>query len=572
MEPARTGRAATPEGTIAKVRGAILRHGLIRRGDKVLVAFSGGADSCCLLHALKALSGELGFGLGAAHVNHGYRGESAERDAERSAQICEGIGVELSVVKVDVHRRSKESGESVELAARNLRHGALKAMAEGRGYASVAMGHNMDDQVETVVGRILRGTGIEGLAAMRPRAGTLIRPLLSVGRAEIEGFCRARLIPYVTDETNLSDAHARNRIRNALLPAMREAAGADVAGPILRLSELAWEDSGYMAAEAGRAYAEAAEVRGPGHGVTIRADGLLGAHPAIAHRMVRMAAAECAGGAEDISYANVADVMGLARGAAGSAGRVSLPHGLTVRAEYGRLTFTKGGGAKARLIGAAVTGPDWAHGFAEDRNGARHVWVKAEAMTAGEARAAMARHGGAHDEAPDGTVDPTLADTAETADDDAGDAGGALGRKYKEYVRVFGYGALAAMPQGGGAGEGERARTEGADEGERARTEGADGVGCLGLTLRPRREGDRFTPKGGSVRRRLKSVLSEGRVPEAVRDAVPLLAIGGEVLWVIPSRSGSRCLDAGSLAGTPPGVKVVMVTARIGGDAATMAH
>lgn len=216
----------------------IKQYALIAPGDKVVLGLSGGPDSLCLLHVLKGFEAELGFTLSALHLNHGIR-EDSDDDAAWLQGHCVGLGVPLTVIRRDVTAIASELGTSVEEAGRIERQKALLSF----GADKVALAHNRDDQAETVLMRILRGTGTHGLAAMEyRRADGVIRPLLDVSRAEIEEYCAANGLTPLRDSTNTEPIYTRNKIRLELLPEIETEYNPNIRETLARLAVNARED------------------------------------------------------------------------------------------------------------------------------------------------------------------------------------------------------------------------------------------------------------------------------------------------------------------------------------------
>lgn len=185
----------------------------------VLAALSGGADSVVLLHLLCAAQREGRVArIAAAHLHHGLRGAKADADEAFCTELCARWGVPLTVARADVRLVAKQEGLSIETAARRERYRFLRAAARAAGADCIAVGHHMDDQAETLLLHLLRGSGLLGLCGMPLRADDIVRPLLHVRRAEIEDYARANGLAFCTDETNGSDEMTRNRVRHELLP------------------------------------------------------------------------------------------------------------------------------------------------------------------------------------------------------------------------------------------------------------------------------------------------------------------------------------------------------------------
>jgi tRNA(Ile)-lysidine synthase len=215
----------------------IAAHDLLRRGDRVLVAVSGGPDSMALLHALWEVRERLGIALEVVGVDHGLRAEArAELDLVEARAAELGLPFHSLAADVAAHRRA--GGVSLQDAARRARLGALAALANERGAARVALGHQADDQAETILYRIVRGTGLRGLRGIPYRRAPFVRPLLDVRRAEILRYLRRRSIPFVEDPSNADPRFARARIRHRILPLLAQE-NPRVAEALLALAESA---------------------------------------------------------------------------------------------------------------------------------------------------------------------------------------------------------------------------------------------------------------------------------------------------------------------------------------------
>lgn len=202
-----------------KALSLIDREQLLQKGDRVLVAFSGGADSTVLLHLLLSLQEELSLGeIAAAHLNHSLRGEESDRDEAAVRRFCDRFGVRLFVERADVAAESKRRKTGLEEAGRAVRYEFLQRIATENGFARVATAHTVSDAMETVLLHLTRGTGMSGLAGIPPKRGAIIRPLLDCTRAEIEAYCAEHDLTFVTDSTNVDVTYARNRVRNCVVP------------------------------------------------------------------------------------------------------------------------------------------------------------------------------------------------------------------------------------------------------------------------------------------------------------------------------------------------------------------
>ena len=230
---------------IEKVRLTIMKHNMLSAGEFVCVALSGGADSVALLLVLSELSAELGFSLSAVHVNHLLRGEESDRDEQFCRDLCSRLNIPLQVFRRDALAFSQTLGVSVETGARELRYGIFNSLSCDK----IATAHNLNDNAETLLFRLARGTGLHGLSGIPPIRGRIIRPLIECTREEIEGYLAEKGQAFVTDSTNLSDDYARNRIRHHVIPELSAAHGAFPAC-VTRMTESFAEDEDFLTSEA----------------------------------------------------------------------------------------------------------------------------------------------------------------------------------------------------------------------------------------------------------------------------------------------------------------------------------
>ena len=206
---------------VAEVQRFIDTHELLHRGAKVMVAVSGGADSMALLSVLHQLQPTYRLTLTVAHVNHQLRGEEAVRDAVFVARYADRLGLPFHKVDVDVNALKRRTGLSPQHAARQLRHDALQSLCRSLAATHIALGHTADDQAETLLMRLLRGGGPAGLAGIPAKRMPFIRPLLGAHRDCILAYLQTTGVPWVEDSSNANRGYLRNRVRLALMPALR---------------------------------------------------------------------------------------------------------------------------------------------------------------------------------------------------------------------------------------------------------------------------------------------------------------------------------------------------------------
>lgn len=332
-----------------RVRRYIERHGLLRPGDRVLAAVSGGGDSTALLLVLSRLRPALGIDLSAAYFDHGLRGEGASRrEMDFVAKLADSTKVELVSGAGDVRSHARERRVSIEEAARELRYRFLAGAALGTGAAAVATGHTADDQAETVLMNILRGTGISGVVGMLPLARwpypdertaqlSLVRPLLETTRAETLAYCREMGIRPLEDVSNRSLAYRRNRIRREVLPLLRRH-NPRVDDALRRLAASAAAEREALERIADAALPDIA-VHEAG-AVRLSRAGLRAHPPGLRVHILRAAAARLLGDVRDIGrphWEAMADALEAPTG-----GELDLPRGLHARIEYDDLVLTIG--------------------------------------------------------------------------------------------------------------------------------------------------------------------------------------------------------------------------------------
>ena len=232
-------------GVAHRVRETISRFDMIKKGSKVIVCLSGGADSVCLLRVLNELADELDISLSAVHVNHCLRGEESDRDMRFCEELCGRLNIPITVSHVDVKGYCDKNGVSCEDGARQLRYGVFEEESRRLGCALIATAHNKGDSSETVLFNLTRGTGIKGLRGIPPKRDNIIRPLLGVTRREIEEYLQSIGQDYVTDSTNLTEDYSRNIIRHRVVPVL-EGINGNFHEAVSRLSESAAEDEEYF--------------------------------------------------------------------------------------------------------------------------------------------------------------------------------------------------------------------------------------------------------------------------------------------------------------------------------------
>lgn len=201
-----------------KILTYINKENLLKRAEKVVVTCSGGGDSIFLLHILN----KLGFDCIVAHCNFHLRGEESDRDENFVREFCEKENLKLLVEHFDTKQFALENKLSIEMAARELRYTWFEKIRTEYNASAIAVAHHSDDSIETILLNLLRGTGLKGICGIRQKNGYVVRPLLCVNRKEIEEYLKENGISYITDSTNLENEYTRNKIRNIVMPILRE--------------------------------------------------------------------------------------------------------------------------------------------------------------------------------------------------------------------------------------------------------------------------------------------------------------------------------------------------------------
>ncbi len=282
-----------------KIREYIKQNNLLESGDNLIVGLSGGADSVCLLFVLVNLSKEYNLRIHAVHINHMIR-ETAGRDEKFSKDLCDKEGVDFTSYKTDCVLLSKESGLSVEETGRNERYRLFTETGDkvfGKNNYKIAVAHHADDLAETFLFNLSRGTGIKGLASIRPRNGAIIRPLLCVTKEEIIDILNKNNLEHVEDETNTDEDYSRNKIRHRILPEMNEI-NSEASAHIVKTAEGLSEIDDYLSSEVDKVWDSLVSVSDK---ETVIKDGVRILHPAIRKRVLHKALTVTAGRARDIS-------------------------------------------------------------------------------------------------------------------------------------------------------------------------------------------------------------------------------------------------------------------------------
>ena len=340
-------------GMQKKVLEFITEHQMLERGDRLVVGVSGGADSVCLLRLLYDFRERFGLELFAVHVNHGLRGAEAVRDEAFVQELCERFDIPCQLVRLDIREEAKWLQMSEEEAGREWRYRTFAEEAKKQNCTKLALAHHMDDNAETMLFRIFRGTGVTGLAGilpvnvmnfeqisgtkfrLRPENGglkkdklTVIRPLLCTNRAEVEAYLEECGQEYCTDSTNSENVYSRNRIRNEILPVAKEYINAQSVRNLNALAQHAAKVSDYLERQAKKLYRERVTT-----GKNFLEIDLCGnEEPVLLELVFRNAMYQLAGKRRDISAVHIEALCGLCEKQVG--GGLDLPYGIGAKRIY----------------------------------------------------------------------------------------------------------------------------------------------------------------------------------------------------------------------------------------------
>ncbi|MGH9749281.1 MAG: tRNA lysidine(34) synthetase TilS [Candidatus Polarisedimenticolia bacterium] len=459
-----------------QVRDTILRYRMVEPGDRVLVAVSGGPDSVALLSALHALARELRLELHVAHLDHGWRGRASARDAEFVRRLATRLGLPVTVGHLT--RAAWEAAgarvPSREARARELRSEFLLSAAKDLGARRVALGHTRDDQAESLLLRLMRGSGARGLAGIYPVVdGVFIRPLIELRRRQVIAHLKTRRLRYRIDATNKDQTLSRNRVRRRLLPLLAKEFNPAIVETLAQTADLMREEDDLL----GRiAEAEGGRISRPvAGGTALLAAALRGLPVALQRRVLRGRIEKVRGDLRGITLGHVDQALALLQPGR-ERGSICLPRGLVVRRHGEDLMILRRPGlaAAAGTNGAAETDAGTKSGA-----GARAGCTEALCPVPGEV--ALPGFGV--------RIRASLLDREATPADLR-----ATGRE-----RAYLDADLITGP----------------------------------LLIRPRRPGDRFVPLGAPGSRKVKTFLIDRKIPVDDRGRIPLVLTGDRIAWVV---------------------------------------
>ena len=229
-----------------KILQTIKKYNLIENGDGIVIGVSGGPDSICLLHVLNELKNELNFKIYVAHINHMIR-EEADEETEYVKEFCENLGIECYIKRIDVVKIANNLKRGTEETGRQIRYEFFNEVLEKTTSNKIATAHNNNDKVETILMNILRGSGISGLKGIEAiRDNKYVRPLIETSREEIEQYCKDNNLNPRIDKSNSENIYTRNKVRNVVIPYIKQEFNPNILKTINRLSEVSTEENEYL--------------------------------------------------------------------------------------------------------------------------------------------------------------------------------------------------------------------------------------------------------------------------------------------------------------------------------------
>lgn len=321
-----------------RVFSYIEANNLIKQNDNIVIGVSGGADSVCLLNILCEYKKQVPFNIYAVHINHNIRGEEALRDERYVENLCKSLEVKLEIFSCDIIRMAKANKLSLEEQGRIVRYEKFREVLKANGGGKIAVAHHKNDQAETILFNMIRGSGLRGISGMKPQNGDIIRPLLDVKREDIERYLQERNIKYCTDSTNLIDDYMRNKLRLRLIPYIEENINNNFVNNISEMAEILRETDDFISNETDKLI-KASTIKKEKESISFDIKILKESHSAIVKQLIRKTFDEIGMGLKDIGKIHVEEVLKLLEKDSGKS--IMLPNGYIAKNSYGELTISK---------------------------------------------------------------------------------------------------------------------------------------------------------------------------------------------------------------------------------------
>ncbi len=479
----------------------IEEHHLVSRRQRLLVAVSGGPDSVCLLHILSRLQGELGITLHAAHLNHQLRGAEADADARYVADLAHRLGISATIDRRDVAAYQARQRLSLEEAAREVRYAFLAEVSESVGASRVAVGHTVDDHIETILMHLIRGTGVRGLRGLMPvtewrsvsRSMTVTRPLLQVRRGETTAYCaQHQLMPRI-DASNLSLSPLRNKIRHQLLPLLRSY-NPQITKALLRSARMATDEVAFLDEEIARLWDDTAQRQE--NTIILDKEGFCRLPSVLQRHLLRVAIEKLVGNVRDIETRHIDEIVAALSKPAGRS--LNLPSGLVFSIDYSRFLI---GQAPAALSPFPVLGAE------------RPLNVPGETRL------------------PGWRVEAAIISPPAMKDDASSYKAGLFLKGGLEGAAPLPNLHLPLSFEGEGEVQVGRQSYKACFDLDRTGTK---------LMVRSRRQGDRFQPLGMGRPKKMNEFMIDAKISRSWRQRIPLVCSPEHILWVVGWRIDDR--------------------------------
>ncbi|TYQ15002.1 UNVERIFIED_CONTAM: tRNA(Ile)-lysidine synthase [Acetivibrio alkalicellulosi] len=446
---------------VERVLKYIEKNSLINVGEKLIVGLSGGPDSVCLIHILKVLKDCLSIKIFAVHINHMLRGIESEEDEKYVKILCEKLNIPLKIEHINLNKIAKDNKLSIEEAGREERYKIFNAFSQKIGADKIAVAHNKNDQAETVLMNIIRGTGLYGLKGMDARRDNIIRPLLDIERSEIENYCNEhKLMPQI-DSTNLKNIYTRNRIRLDLIPYINEMFDGDIVQKIIKMSDIVRCENVFIEDHVEKLY-EQVLVESKDSEIILDLETIKTGHVALRRRVLRKSINQVAGSLKGIENKHIEDIIDLVEHG-GVGAMIHLPNKIRIKKSYKTIKiylykkphqiprYNK----KVNIPGDTVIEEDG-------------ILLRAE------------------------VIDNTGIDNYKN-------------NKNSSSLQYFDYESLIE-----------------------------------GINIRKRDNGDKFKPLNSNGTKKLKEYFIDNKIPQEIRDTIPLISKGNEIVWIIGYRINDK--------------------------------
>jgi tRNA(Ile)-lysidine synthase len=323
---------------LKKVENTIKKYQMLTSNTRLVVAVSGGPDSATLLHVLFKLTPKYNLRLWVAHLNHEIRGREADFETEWVKKFTFKLGVPVISDTFNVPALAKEKRLSLEEAARQARYNFLEEVANQLGASRIALAHTASDQAETLLMRLMRGSGLNGLSAIPPVRDKIIRPLIEVFREQIEEYCRKNNLRPCLDSSNRETSFSRNWVRLDLIPYLSREYGDQIEKILFQTTDLLRQDSEYLKRETERIFKSVLEEE-TNEKLVLNEEKLSYLHPALQRRVIRKAIEKIKGNLRGITFDHIVSILKLYK--TKKSKQLDLPHGLVIRHRYGNLLIRK---------------------------------------------------------------------------------------------------------------------------------------------------------------------------------------------------------------------------------------